>query len=87
MGALRARLISAMTMGSRMPAAMYSISHIRAIPLALVAVSTRPPAAAAPMQALMALCSLSTVTRLVLTTPSATYFENSSMTWVEGVMG
>jgi hypothetical protein len=43
-----------------------------------VAVMTRAPAAAAPMQALIAECSDSTVTYSVCTRPSATNFAYSS---------
>ncbi len=42
------------------------------MPLALVAVQVRAPARLAPTTALMALCSLSTVTNSVSTSPSAT---------------
>ena len=52
-----------------------------------VAVITRPPAAAAPMQALIAECSLSTAMKFVGTLPSATNCEKFSTTWVEGVIG
>ena len=52
-----------------------------------VAFMTRPPAAAAPMQALIALCSLSTVTSSVCTNSSATNSENRCMISVEGVIG
>ena len=61
-----------MTIGKRLEAAMYRISHINARPLEEVAVMTRAPADDAPTQALMALCSLSTVTNSVSTSPSAT---------------
>jgi len=74
-------------MGRRMPAAMYSVSHIRARPLAAVAVMTRPPAAEAPMQALIAACSDSTGTNSVCTIPSATYCEKFCTTAVCGVIG
>src|SRR5574342_270514 len=60
---------------------------MRARPWAEVAVATRPPAAAAPMHALMALCSLSTRIVSVSTLPSDTNFVNDSMMPVEGVIG
>src|SRR5512145_1030969 len=66
---------------------MWSISHMRARPCALVAVATRPPAAEAPMQALMALCSLSTRIVSVSTLPSDTNLVKDSMMPVDGVMG
>ena len=52
-----------------------------------VAVMTRAPAAAAPTQALMALCSLSTGTNSVLTRPSATNWEKVCTVAVCGVIG
>src|SRR5574344_901065 len=58
-----------------------------AMPAELVAVITRPPAALAPMQALIAECSDSTVTNSVSTWPLATKVEKSSTTCVDGVMG
>ncbi len=73
--------------GWRSEAAMYRISHISARPLALVAFMTRPPAAAAATQAVMAECSLSTATKFVLTCPSATNLANVWTTSVDGVMG
>src|SRR5512143_1126387 len=66
---------------------MWSISHMRARPWAEVAVATRPPAADAPMQALMALCSLSTRIVSVSTLPSDTNLVKDSMMPVDGVMG
>ena len=66
---------------------MCSISHMSARPWALVAVATRPPAAAAPMPALMALCSLSTRIISVSTLPFETKEVNDSMMPVDGVMG
>src|SRR6056297_3728222 len=60
---------------------------MRAIPAEAVAVITLPPAAAAPIQADIALCSLSTVTNSVSTFPSATNFEKSSTICVDGVIG
>ena len=78
MGAESARFALAMTMGSRMPDAIPSISHMYARPWLLVAVMTRAPAAEAPMHALSAECSDSTVTYSVCTSPLATYLANSS---------
>ena len=48
---------------------------------------TRAPAAEAPMHALIAECSDSTVTYSVCTRPFATYFANSSTMVVCGVIG
>ncbi len=48
---------------------------------------TRAPAAAAPQQADIALCSLSTATNSVLTLPSATYSAKRSTISVCGVIG
>ena len=76
-----------MTIGSLVPAAICSISHIRARPCEDVAVATLPPAAAAPMHALIALCSLSTSTSSVSTFPSFTKLENLCMRSVAGVIG
>ena len=78
----RARFTRGITIGARTEAAMYKISHISAIPLAQVAVITRAPAAEAPTHALIAECSLSTVTNSVSTNPSATNWENSCTTSV-----
>src|SRR5512135_3103857 len=86
-GAESARFTRAIRIGRRYPEAMWSISHIRARPCAEVAVATRPPAAEAPMQALIALCSLSTRIVSVSTLPSDTNLVNDSMMPVEGVMG
>ncbi len=66
---------------------MGKISCIRATPLALDAVITLAPETDAARQALMAECSLSTVTRLVSTSPSATNSENFMGMSVDGVMG
>src|SRR5512144_3064595 len=60
---------------------------MRPRPCAEVAVATRPPAAEAPMQALMALCSLSTRIVSVSTLPFETNEVNDSMMPVDGVMG
>jgi len=70
-----------------MEAATYTTSHINANPAEAVAVITRPPAAEAPIQALIAPCSLSTVTNSVSTMPSATYWEKFWTIAVWGVMG
>ena len=87
MGAEMVRLTLAMTMGRRMPAAMGSSSYMSARPCEEVAVTAREPAADAPMVALMAECSLSTLTYSVCTRPSATNLSNSSTMMVWGVMG
>jgi hypothetical protein len=51
---------------------MKRTSHIRAKPWEEVAVIVRAPPAAEPITALIAECSLSTVTNSLLTLPSAT---------------
>ena len=86
-GADSARFALAMTIGSRMPAAMWSSSHMSARPCDEVAVMTRAPAAEAPTHALIAECSDSTVTYSVWTRPCATNFANSSTMVVCGVIG
>ncbi len=60
---------------------------MRASPLAAVAVNALAPAAEAPTQLLMALCSLSTGTNSVSTSPSATYSLKRSTMIVWGVIG
>ena len=60
---------------------------MRAKPWEEVAVMVRAPPAAEPITALMALCSLSTVTNSVPTLPSATICAKSWTTSVCGVMG
>ena len=60
---------------------------MRARPAEEVAVTARAPAASAPMQADMELCSDSTGTNSVLTSPSATYWAKYWGISVEGVMG
>ncbi len=70
-----------------MPEAMCSSSHMSARPCDEVAVMTRAPAAEAPMHALIAECSDSTVTYSVWTRPLATNFANSSTMVVCGVIG
>ncbi len=64
-----ARLTSAMTIGSRPPAAQCSISCISARPCAEVAVNARAPAAEAPMQAAIAECSDSTLMKRAFSVP------------------
>jgi len=86
-GADSARLALAMTIGRRMPDAMWSSSHMSARPCDEVAVITRAPAADAPMQALIAECSLSTVTYSQSVLPLATKPANSSTMVVCGVIG
>ena len=65
MGPDSARVETASTIGSRLDAATYKSSYIRASPQEEVALMARPPAAAAPMQTDMELCSDSTVTSSV----------------------
>ncbi len=73
-GAESDRLANAITIGSRIPAAMYRTSTINASPWDEVAVITRAPAAAAPTHADNAECSLSTGTSSEWTIPSCTYW-------------
>ena len=63
------------TIGSLKLDAIYIISHIYDKPLADVAVIALAPAASAPTQALIALCSLSTATNSVSTVPLLTKVE------------
>ncbi len=70
-GALNAREEIIIKIGKRNPLAMYKISFIKASPCELVAVTVLAPAAEDPTQALMALCSDSTVIISVLTLLSA----------------
>ena len=63
------------TIGKRKLDAIYIISHIKDKPLADVAVIALAPAASAPIQALIALCSLSTATNSVSTCPLLTKVE------------
>ena len=81
------RFTSPKTMGVRKQPAMGKISCMRATPLALDAVMTRAPAAEAVTEAVMAECSLSTVTKLVSTWPLATKSANFMGMSVDGVMG
>ena len=68
-GPERARLPSATTIGARIDAAMYTTSAIRASPCDDVAVIVRAPARAAPIAALIAECSDSTLTISVCALP------------------
>ncbi len=86
-GADKALFTTGITIGSLSPAAIKSISHISASPWDDVAVATLPPAADAPMHALMALCSLSTSTISVFTFPSDIKLENLCIRSVAGVIG
>ena len=63
------------TIGNLKLDAIYIISHIKDKPLEEVAVIALAPAASAPMQADIALCSLSTATNSVSTLPFATKVE------------
>ena len=87
MGPERARFTQARVMGSRLEAATYIISYIKARPAEEVAVTARAPAASAPMQADRELCSDSTGTNSVFTSPLATYWAKYWGISVEGVMG
>jgi hypothetical protein len=82
-----ARLMSAMTMGSRPPAAQCSTSCMSASPCAEVAVNARAPAAEAPMHAAMAECSDSTLMNRAWSEPLAHISDSSSTTCVWGVIG
>src|SRR5690554_1268285 len=86
-GADRALFTSARMIGHRSPAAMYRISAIKIRPWEEVAVMTRAPAAEAPIQALIAECSLSTVINSVSAKPSAIYPEKICTISVAGVIG
>ena len=87
MGPVRARFTQARVMGRRLEEATYIISYMRARPQEEVAVTARAPAASAPMQADMELCSDSTGTNSVFTSPLATYWAKYWGISVEGVMG
>src|SRR5512137_2689877 len=67
------------TIGSLMGGAIYTISIIRANPCEEVAVMVLAPAAAEPMAADIAECSLSTLIISVLTSPSAMNWANLCM--------
>src|SRR4030042_114132 len=71
-GAERARLATAIMIGSRMGAATYTTSFIKARPWLAVAVKVRAPAAAEPRQALIAECSDSTGMYSASSSPLAT---------------
>jgi len=86
-GAERALLTTAKTIGSLRPLAIYKISTINAKPCEEVAVNALAPAAAAPTHALIAECSDSTGTNSVCTSPLATNSEYFSTIIVCGVMG
>ncbi|MPN33838.1 hypothetical protein SDC9_181330 [bioreactor metagenome] len=75
------------TMGVLKQPAIGKTSCISATPFALEAVITRAPAAEAVTQAVMAECSLSTVTKFVSTSPFATNSANFIIMSVDGVMG
>src|SRR5208283_1908682 len=87
MGADRALLTTGITIGSCKLEAMNSISCISARPWDDVELTTRPPAAAAPTQALKELCSLSTRITSVLSCPLATKPVNLCIMSVAGVIG
>src|SRR5690242_12154162 len=82
-----ARLPTAITIGARIAAAMYTISAISARPCDEVAVIVRAPARAAPIAALIAECSDSTLTISARARPLATNFANVWMIGVCGVIG
>ena len=86
-GPVRARLDTAMVIGSLEEAATYSSSHIKASPQEEVAVTARAPAADAPMHTDIALCSDSTGTNCVSTSPFAINWEKYSGISVDGVIG
>ncbi len=86
-GPVRPLLTSAITIGSLLDAAQYSISHIRAIPAEDVAVIVLAPAASAPIAALIALCSLSTGMNSVVISPFAIMDATNCGISVDGVMG
>ena len=71
-GADKALFTVLITIGNLSPAAMYSISNIKAKPFAEVAVIVLAPAEDEPTHALIALCSDSTRIISVSTSPSAT---------------
>ena len=86
-GADNALLASAMTIGALKPAAAKIISCIKASPWDDVAVNTLTPVPEAPKQALIALCSDSTLIYSAFISPSATNFARYSDIVVCGVMG
>ena len=86
-GPLNARFATDMQMGSLMAEAIQSTSHMKASPAEAVAVATLPPAAEAPMQSDIALCSDSAQTYSVLTSPLATNSAKFYTIMVCGVIG
>ena len=86
-GADRARLAIAITTGARQPDVTNSISCIKARPADAVAVKVRAPVTEAASDAVIALCSDSTHTNSVSTSPLATYSLNFSTIMVCGVIG
>ncbi len=87
MGPESARLTQTNVIGRRQDAATYKSSYISASPQEEVAQTDLAPAASAAMQTDMELCSDSTVTYSVSTSPSATYCAKYSGISVEGVIG
>ena len=82
-----ARFTSARTIGSRAPAAQWSISCISASPWLELAVNVRTPVAAAPITAAIAECSLSTRRNRAFIFPEAIRSASRSTMCVWGVMG
>ena len=82
-----ARFTSDITIGKRNDEAIYIISHMKDNPFEDVAVIALAPAASAPTQALIALCSLSTATNSVSTAPLLTKVEKYCGISVDGVIG
>ena len=78
---------NAITIGNLKLDAIYIISHINDNPFADVAVIALAPAADAPIVADIALCSLSTATNSVSTSPFATNVEKYCGISVDGVIG
>ena len=83
----KARLTSAITMGSRAPEAQCSSSCMSASPCPEVAVKVRTPVLCAPMRAAMQECSLSTRRKRAFIVPEAQYSERNSTMCVWGVIG
>jgi len=86
-GADNARFTTDMTTGALQPEVTPNISCINAKPAEAVAVNVLAPVADAVRQHVMALCSDSTQTKAVSTSPSATYSLNYSTIMVFGVIG
>ncbi len=82
MGLERERLASTMTTGSLIAAVQYTISLMRINPWELVQVKLRAPAAADPVQTLMAECSDSTGTNSASSSPLLTNSDRRSTIWV-----